>query len=127
FDISWSFSPFRAAVRDFAILPRCIEPRQENALIGDCLWLAGIAGVGWGLRCCAGVGPVMLDAATWKSEPASLGRSCPRSFRSARVARFGLDDGLGVRVARFGQDDGLGGRVARFGLDDEPRGDSPVL
>ena len=36
--------------------------------------------------CCAGVGPFMLDAATWKSEPASLARSCPRSFLRSRCS-----------------------------------------
>ncbi len=36
--------------------------------------------------CCAGVGPFMLDAATWKSEPASLARSCPRSFLPSRCS-----------------------------------------
>jgi hypothetical protein len=31
--------------------------------------------------------------------PASLSRSCPRSFRVASVARYGQDDGVGGRVA----------------------------
>jgi hypothetical protein len=38
--------------------------------------------------------------------PASLARSCPRSFRSASFARFGQDDRVGV--GRFGRDDGFG-------------------
>jgi hypothetical protein len=41
-------------------------------------------------------------------------RSCPRSFRSGRVAPFGQDDRFGGRVARFSVTD----CVARFGQDD---------
>src|SRR3984957_18965068 len=49
-------------------------------------------------------------------EPASLARSCPRSFRPGRVAPFGQDDKLS-RGARFDQDDGPC-RVAPFDQDD---------
>jgi len=55
----------------------------------------------------------MTEGGCGNSEPvpASLARSCPRSFRFGRVAPFGQDDRY-ARVARFGQDDGVGAGVA---------------
>jgi hypothetical protein len=44
----------------------------------------------------------MIEVGCGDSEPvpASLARSCPRSFRSASVARYGQDDGLPVLAVR---------------------------
>src|SRR5271166_3732636 len=62
-----------------------------------------------------------------KPVPASLARSCPRSFpplallasvrmtNGLRVARFGHADGVSARIARLSRDDGVGARVARLG------------
>ena len=84
------------------------------------------------LNFCGKSGPQEIGCGDSEPGPASLARSCPRSFRSASVARFGQDDNQGdlepvpASLTRSCPRSFRSGHVAPFGQDDNQGDLEPV-